>query len=72
MRFILALQLVATLSLTACAGMGGGGSGGNKGNENGSDPVNKEEEVAYKRAINKCYKTGGSRVVKIEGQLMCY
>jgi len=72
MRFILALQLVATLSLTACAGTGGGGGGQTKGNENGSTPINKEEENAYKRAINKCYKTGGSRVVKVEGQLMCY
>lgn len=71
MRFILALQLALTLSLTACAGAGGG-SGGTKGNENGSSPINKDEENAYKRAINKCYKTGGSRVVKVEGQLMCY
>lgn len=71
MRFIFALQLVATLSLTACAG-GGGGGGATQGNENGSSPINKEEENAYKRAINKCYKTGGSRVVKVEGQLKCY
>lgn len=70
MRFLLALQLVTTLSLTACAGGGGGGS--NNGNDNGSNPINAQEERDYKRAINKCYKTGGSRVVKVEGQLMCY
>jgi len=71
MRFILALQLIATLSLTACAGMGGGG-GHSNANENGSSPINTTEERDYKRAISKCYKTGGSRVVKIEGQLKCY
>lgn len=70
MRFILALQLAVTLSLTACAGTGG--SGGTRGNDGGSSPINKTEENEYKRAINKCYKTGGSRVVKVEGQLMCY
>jgi hypothetical protein len=71
MRFLLALQLVTTLSLTACAG-GAGGGGSNSGNDNGSSPINAQEERDYKRAINKCYKTGGSRVVKVEGQLMCY
>ncbi|RYZ83965.1 MAG: hypothetical protein EOP04_18930 [Proteobacteria bacterium] len=74
MRFILALQLVLTLGLTlttsGCAG--GGGGGGTSGNDSGSSPINAAEEKEYKRAINKCYKTGGSRVVKVEGQLMCY
>ncbi|RYZ53431.1 MAG: hypothetical protein EOP07_17835 [Proteobacteria bacterium] len=70
MRFLLALQLVTMLSLTACAGGAGGSS--NSGNDNGSNPINAQEERDYKRAINKCYKTGGSRVVKVEGQLMCY
>ncbi|MBC7660728.1 MAG: hypothetical protein H7249_13615 [Chitinophagaceae bacterium] len=70
MRFILGLQLVVTLTLTltACAGMGST----SKGNDDGSSPINASEEKDYKRAINKCYKTGGSRVVKVEGQLMCY
>ena len=45
---------------------------GVQGNENGSKPINKREEVSYKRAILKCYKTGGSRIVKIEGRLNCY
>ena len=43
-----------------------------KGNENGSQPANSEEATAYKKAIVRCYKIGGSRVVKIEGQLRCY
>ena len=69
MKFIASLQLVVMLSLTACAG---GASSGSNANSAGSSPVNTDEEREYKRAINKCYKTGGSRVVKVEGRLMCY
>jgi hypothetical protein len=64
-------MLILCLALGACQS-GGGGSEGVSGNDGGSDPINPTEERAYKRAILKCYKTGGSRVVKIEGQLMCY
>lgn len=42
------------------------------GNEKGSKPVNNEEVTSYKKAIVRCYKIGGTRVVKIEGQLRCY
>ena len=42
------------------------------GNEEGSAPVNKTEEREYQRAILKCYKNGGTRVVKISGELRCY
>ena len=42
------------------------------GNELGSDPVNDEEAAAYNRAVLRCYRTGGSRVVKIEGRLRCF
>lgn len=69
MKLFASIQLAIMLSLTACAG----GSGSmTRGNDGGSSPVNQTEEREYKRAINKCYKTGGSRVVKVEGQLMCY
>jgi hypothetical protein len=47
-------------------------SGGVRGNDGGSDPINDKEEVRYRSALLKCYKTGGSRIVKIEGQLRCY
>jgi hypothetical protein len=67
---VLGPMLVITLLLSACQS---GGSGPElSGNEGGSEPINPTEERAYKRAILKCYKTGGSRVVKIEGQLKCY
>lgn len=64
-----ALILCTQSFMLACAGGGGSGLTGNTG---GSEPVNPSEENEYKRAILKCHKTGGSRVVKIEGQLKCY
>ncbi|MCX6130629.1 MAG: hypothetical protein NTX25_16415 [Proteobacteria bacterium] len=70
MRLLIFFQaLVLTSILTACAG---GQGMGVSGNEAGTAPLNKDEERDYKRAILKCYKTGGSRIVKIEGKLMCY
>lgn len=73
MKLLSSLILIATLSpiVTSCAG-GGGSSASQSANEGGSSPINAQEETEYKRAINKCYKTGGSRVVKVEGRLMCY
>jgi|GEM_PF-6241999 len=61
-----------SLSITSCQGGGLGESSGIEGNVGGSEPINPSEERAYKRAILKCYKTGGSRVVKVAGNLMCY
>jgi hypothetical protein len=68
--FVLSFLLTACASFFAC--QGGGGGGAVTGNENGSAPVNNEEMKEYKKAIMRCYKTGGSRVVKIEGKLNCY
>jgi len=42
------------------------------GNELGSQPVNEKEVGEYNKAVLRCYKTGGTRVVKIEGRLRCY
>ncbi|MBP9706625.1 MAG: hypothetical protein KBD78_03215 [Oligoflexales bacterium] len=53
----------------SCAGGGGGSVIGNQG---GSEPINQDEAVNYQKAINRCYKTGGSRIVKIEGRLRCF
>lgn len=43
-----------------------------QGNEQGSDPINQQEVLAYKQAVARCYKTGGSRIVKIDGKLRCF
>ena len=66
-RLSFILCVLMSLMLSGCAT---GGAGSN--NEGGSSPVNEEEDRVYKRALLKCYKTGGSRIVKITGQLRCY
>jgi len=65
--FVLMLFFCA---ITSCAGGGGGGSV--KGNDKGSEPVNSKEAVDYQNAVNRCYRTGGTRVVKVMGDLRCY
>ena len=37
-----------------------------------SEPISKSEETAYARAMHRCVKTGGSRVVKVSGNLRCF
>jgi hypothetical protein len=37
-----------------------------------STPINGTEANLYKQAIIRCHKTGGTRVVKINGQLRCF
>ena len=56
------------LLLSSCAG----GVGGNSKNSQGSEPVNQKEEILYKQALIRCHKTGGSRIVKINGTLRCF
>ena len=68
MRFALGVSIVLVF-LMSCAG---GEGVGQFGNEGGSQPINPTEERDYKRAVLKCYKTGGSRVVKMEGLLRCF
>ena len=66
---MLSCILVGSVTLLlSCAS----GSGGIAGNENGSEPINDKEALEYKKAIVRCYKTGGIRVVKIMGELRCY
>jgi len=71
MRRANALLIAAVLAFASSACQGGGG-GGVKGNEGGSDPINAAEANEYQKATVRCYKTGGTRVVKIMGQLRCY
>jgi hypothetical protein len=71
-QWITMVQVVGVvLSLSACA-TGSSSSSGITGNEGGSQPINEQEVNDYKRAVHKCYKTGGTRVVKINGKLRCY
>jgi len=65
------LIVAAGLFITSCETVGGDNSGV-LGNELGSQPVNEQEASEYNRAVLRCYRTGGSRVVKIEGRLRCF
>lgn len=57
--------VLTVMFVSACAS-------GVSGNSGGSEPLNDTEARQYKSQLLKCYKTGGSRVVKVEGQLRCY
>ncbi|NRA44609.1 MAG: hypothetical protein HRU09_06590 [Oligoflexales bacterium] len=61
--------LVILVGVLSCAG---GGSGGVYGLSEGSKPINQKEELQYKKALIRCHKTGGSRIVKIKGKLRCF
>ncbi|MBP6217841.1 MAG: hypothetical protein KA436_04565 [Oligoflexales bacterium] len=41
-------------------------------NAMGSDPLNGTEAQLYEQALIRCHKTGGSRIVKIQGRLRCF
>jgi hypothetical protein len=72
MRLINLKQIFVVLSLSftvvACA------TGGTPvpGNEQGSAPINEKESIEYKQSLIRCQKTGGSRIIKVEGQLRCF
>lgn len=72
---IAACGLLFASIVAGCAGTGGGGGGSNYGGANekdSSEPINNNEAVEYKRSILRCHKTGGTRIVKIEGELRCF
>lgn len=70
LRHTLAKSIIASLLLLPLASCATGGK--QRGNEGGSIPINEKEQVDYSRALIRCHKTGGSRVIKIEGQLRCF
>ena len=41
-------------------------------NEDGSEPINEVEQREYMKAIRRCHKMGGSRIVKVQGELRCF
>ena len=66
-RLVTLISIICCLAQTACSGQNA-----ITGNEKGSEPINDAEATEYQRAIVRCYKTGGSRIVKIMGELRCY
>ena len=70
LRLVSACALTCAVALPFAGCQAGGGSVA--GNEMGSEPLNDAEANEYKKAIVRCYKTGGTRVVKIMNELRCY
>ena len=66
-----AFGLLLAISLSSCAGGGGGSSSGASAVDS-SEPINNNEAIEYKKSILRCHKTGGTRIVKIEGELRCF
>lgn len=58
--------LAGMLSTIGCSGLQVAG------NESGSEPVNTNEQREYMKAIRRCHKMGGSRIVKVMGELRCF
>ena len=70
MKVVLAsMLLLAMASLNSCQT---GGLGVVQGNEGGSQPISEQEAFDMQKAVNRCQRSGGTRVVKIRGQLRCY
>ncbi len=69
MKRILILGILLTSSIF-CLSCAGGGSV--PGNEMGSTPISEAERTEYEKAVRRCHKTGGTRVVKIKGDLRCF
>lgn len=70
MKLIITSILIASFSvLTSCQT---GGTQGVIGNEGGTEPLNEQEAYEMQKAVNRCHKSGGTRVVKIRGTLRCY
>lgn len=73
MRVILvALIGLMTVLMVGCQSTPHFGVSDVRGNEGGSDPLNDQEAYEIQKAVNRCHRTGGTRVVKIKGELRCY
>lgn len=70
MKLILQVGFILA-SLYGCAGSGGSLMTGGYSKAS-SEPINRREEIHYKQALIRCHKTGGSRIVKINGILRCF
>lgn len=63
------LLIWAIAMLSGCQTMGNASVIGNEG---GSQPISEQEAYDMQKAVNRCHRSGGTRVVKIRGELRCY
>ena len=68
MKFFLSSILIASISVLSSCQTGGPIAG----NEGGSMPINDQEAHEMQKSVNRCHRTGGTRVVKIKGELKCF
>ena len=59
-----ALMMVGSLHIAGCQT--------NDLGTGSTEPLNDAEKLDYHRALNRCLKSGGSRIVKVLNQLRCY
>ena len=70
MKLVLSAFFLSLMTLfSGCQSMGPGVV---QGNENGSLPISEQEAFDMQKAVNRCQRSGGTRVVKIRGELRCY
>lgn len=70
MKVVFAALIISAMAvLTSCQT---GGLGMVQGNEGGSQPISEQEAYDMQKAVNRCHRSGGTRVVKIRGELRCY
>jgi hypothetical protein len=67
--FVQSIMVSLMLLVSSCQMFGRGPVVGNEG---GSIPISDQEAVDMQKAVNRCHRSGGTRVVKIRGELRCY
>ena len=71
-NFIFLALLTLISGLSACQTGSQSAAYSVTGNEGGSEALNPQEGYELQKAVNRCHRTGGTRVVKIKGELKCY
>jgi hypothetical protein len=66
MTKLLGILISVLLMTTACMSGVASFEGGN------SEPLTTKESNLYKQSMIRCHKTGGTRVVKLNGKLRCF
>jgi hypothetical protein len=64
--------LMSLAALASLAGVSACSSLQVAGNDTGSEPINSEEQREYMKEIRRCHKMGGTRIVKVQGELRCF
>lgn len=69
---LLLRSIFISILLGAVSCSHGNGNSFDFSNSGGTEPRDDKEALKYRRELLKCYKSGGSRIVMIQQQLVCY